>query len=84
MKREILLSLTASLCRQFLLERVEIARYRSQDQVDLLCSLLHNTLSFSVGGEQGGAMTRHVAAVGTRVRLLTCGLILLQGDVLPK
>ena len=68
---------------QFLLERVEIARYRSRDQVDLLCSLLHSTLSFSVGGERG-AMTRHVAAVGTRVRLLTCGLILLQGDVLPK
>ncbi|XP_043226058.1 phosphatidylinositol 4-kinase alpha-like isoform X2 [Amphibalanus amphitrite] len=68
---------------QFLLERVEIARYRSRDQVDLLCSLLHSTLSFSVGGERG-AMTRHVAAVGTRVRLLTCGLILLQSDVLPK
>ncbi|XP_037092304.1 LOW QUALITY PROTEIN: phosphatidylinositol 4-kinase alpha-like [Pollicipes pollicipes] len=68
---------------QFLLERVEIARYRSQDQVELLCNLLHGTLSLSVGDQQS-FITRHVAAVGTRVRLLTCGLILLQADLLPK
>lgn len=68
---------------KFLAERVEIARYSSVDQVNILLSLLHKSLSISVG-KQPGLMSRHPAALGPRVRLLTMGLSLLQGDLLPN
>ncbi len=45
--------------------------------------MLHRTLDITVGREKP-TMSRHVAAAGTRFRLLSCGMSLLQGDVLPK
>lgn len=45
--------------------------------------MLHNTLPLAVGTPEA-FLNRHIAAIGTRFRLLQCGLSLLQGDILPK
>lgn len=68
---------------QFICEVVETARYCSAEKVEMLAALLHRSLDMSVGNHKP-VQTRHVAAVGVRFKLLTCGLSLLQGDVLPK
>lgn len=52
---------------QFLAERVEIAKYSSLDQVNIYTSLLHKSLSITVG-KRSGPMSRHPAALGPRVR----------------
>jgi len=68
---------------KFLHERIEVAKYCSQDQIEMYCDLLQRTLEIQVG-QPVAAMSRHVSAAGTRFRLLNCGMSLLQGDVLPK
>ncbi|KAL5017409.1 hypothetical protein ScPMuIL_006998 [Solemya velum] len=68
---------------KFLTERVEIAKYSSTDQVAILLSLLHRSLSISVG-KSPGLISKHPAAVGPRFRLLIMGLSLLQGEILPN
>ncbi|KAL8613207.1 hypothetical protein ACOMHN_043016 [Nucella lapillus] len=68
---------------KFLLERVEIAKYSSASQVEVLMCLLNKSLSISVG-RSPAPISRHSAALGPRFRLLTMGLSLLQGDVLPN
>ncbi|XP_012059018.1 PREDICTED: phosphatidylinositol 4-kinase alpha [Atta cephalotes] len=69
----------------FIVELVETAKYCCQETVDMIALLLHRSLPMTVGasGEEPG-ITRHVAAVGVRFKLLSCGLVLLQGDVLPR
>ena len=52
---------------QFLAERIEIAKYSSQDQVDILVSMLHKCLPISVG-KPSKIMSCHVAAIGPRFR----------------
>ena len=85
---------------KFLHERIEVAKYCSQDQIEMYCDLLQRTLEIQVSAEPSlrcavpypiiqvgqpvAAMSRHVSAAGTRFRLLNCGMSLLQGDVLPK
>lgn len=44
--------------------------------------MLHRSLSILVGKVYGSS--RHIATVGTRFRLLTCGLSLVQGEALPR
>ena len=52
---------------QFLLERVEIAKYSSVSQVEVLMCLLDKSLSISVG-KPTGHISRHTAALGPRFR----------------
>lgn len=67
---------------KFLAERIEIAKYYSLDQVEIFANMLHRSLSVSVG--KPNCNHRHIVSMGTRFRLLTCGLSLLQGDILPR
>lgn len=56
-----------------------------QDTVEMVAMLLHRSLSMSVGSSNDEMhLNRHIAAVGTRFKLLSCGLLLLQGDVLTR
>lgn len=66
---------------KFICERVEIAKYSSLDLVDMFANMFHRSLSIAVGKCRN---SRHVAAVGSRFRLLTCALSLVQGDSLPR
>ena len=52
---------------QFLLERVEIAKYSSVSQVEVLMCLLNKSLSISVG-KSTAPISRHTAALGPRFR----------------
>lgn len=68
---------------QFIGELVETAKYCSAEKVEMLATLLHRSLDMTVGVEKPN-QSRHIEAVGVRFKLLTCGLSLLQGDILPK
>jgi len=63
-----------------MMERVEVAKYCSQLQVDIFCMIIHRSLSISVG-RPVSQMSRHVNAIGARVMLLTIGLSLLQSEL---
>ena len=86
---------THDLWIKFIHERIEIAKYCSQEQIYMFTHMLQRTLDFSVGPKaiktgkdqsKNGmpSICRHISTVGTRFRLLICGMIMLQGDVLPK
>lgn len=69
----------------FIMELIETAKYCCQETVEMISMLLHRSLPMTVGSQKHEPhLNRHVAAVGTRFKLLSCGLILLQGDTLPR
>ncbi|CAB4064610.1 PI4KA [Lepeophtheirus salmonis] len=68
---------------RFIQERIEIAKYCNRDQIIMFTLMLQRTLAIKVGSAEC-LMTRHSSTAGTRFRLLTCGMSLLQGDVLHK
>ncbi|CAB3245856.1 unnamed protein product [Arctia plantaginis] len=68
---------------RYLSEVAETAKYNSLEKVEMLASLLHRSLPITVGDVRDH-INRHVDAVGVRFRLLSCGLSLLQGDILPR
>lgn len=65
---------------KFLNERIEIAKYSSLDQVEIFVNLLHRSLHMSVGRVYYS--TRNISTIGTRFRILNCGLSLVQGETM--
>ncbi|KAL1513897.1 hypothetical protein ABEB36_003236 [Hypothenemus hampei] len=68
---------------QFICELVEPIKNSSYEKMEMIASLMHHSLPMSVGAEPP-PISRHTSAVGVRFKLLTCGLSLLQSDILPK
>ncbi|EDO42545.1 predicted protein [Nematostella vectensis] len=65
---------------RFLAQRFEMVKYYSTDQVQIIMTLVQRSLPLSVSRDN--FMSRHVAAVRPRFRLLSLGMAVLQGDFL--
>lgn len=68
---------------QFISELIETAKYCNHEKIEMFVMMLHNTLPLAVGSVDA-IINKHIAAIGTRFKLLQCGLSLLQGDILPR
>lgn len=84
---------------RFIHERIEIAKYCSQDQIYMFTHMLQRTFDLAIGLRAGKnlkdmdktkrLMARHISTAGTRFRLLACGMSMLQGsqggsEILPS
>ncbi|XP_077969116.1 phosphatidylinositol 4-kinase alpha-like isoform X2 [Styela clava] len=64
---------------EFLQQRFEMVKYSSTAQARVIVMLLNNSLPMFIPGKQNN-MSRHIAAVGARSRLLTLGFTSLQNS----
>ncbi|XP_071946499.1 phosphatidylinositol 4-kinase alpha-like isoform X2 [Antedon mediterranea] len=67
----------------FLVLQFESIRYSNIDEIEIFARLLTKSLSLTIGGRKQGIMSRHIATLCPRFRLLNLGMCLLQGDTLP-
>ncbi|KAK6746150.1 hypothetical protein RB195_012331 [Necator americanus] len=81
---------------KFIAERVDVAKYSSREQLDVLETMFAQTLGLAVGNapvtvpvspplsvpvcEQSIFLSRNIEAVGVRFQLLSCALNMLQGE----
>uniref|UniRef100_A0ABD2XIX4 1-phosphatidylinositol 4-kinase n=1 Tax=Trichogramma kaykai TaxID=54128 RepID=A0ABD2XIX4_9HYME len=69
----------------FIVDIIETAKYCCQETVEMIGLLLHRSLPMNIGAVLDEFhLNRHIAAIGARFKLLSCGLYLLQGDIIPK
>ncbi|PIK33180.1 putative phosphatidylinositol 4-kinase alpha [Apostichopus japonicus] len=68
---------------KFLMYRLAEVKYSSSDVVAVFVSMLNHAF-MSHTDPSMGALSRHIAAAGSRFRLLSMGLSLLQGHFLPS
>lgn len=63
---------------RYLHERLDIAKYKSEFELELFFYLMHKTLAFSTEKIADSALNRHISCIGLRFRLLNMALSLVQ------
>jgi hypothetical protein len=62
-------------------ERLDIAKYKSDFEIELFFNLMHKTLSFSGDtADENSSLNRHVSCVGLRFRFLVMALSIVQSS----
>ena len=61
-------------------ERLDIAKYKSDFELELFFNLMHKTLSFSTDRIEDSCLNRHVSCVGLRFRFLVMAISLVQSS----
>lgn len=61
-------------------ERLDIAKYKSDFEVELFFNLMHKTLAFPTEKLSDPCLNRHISCVGLRFRFLVMALSLLQSS----
>lgn len=65
-------------------ERYDIAKYKSEFELELFLNLMHKTLSFCRENLSDSALNRHISCVGLRFRYLGIALSITQLNNLPN
>lgn len=65
---------------KYLQERLDIAKYKSEFEIELFFNLMHKTLSFSAERIDDSCLNRHVSCVGLRFRFLVMALSIVQSS----
>ncbi|CAF0782495.1 unnamed protein product [Brachionus calyciflorus] len=69
---------------KYLQERFEIAKYKSDFEIELFYNLMHKTLAFSCEKLNDSALNRHISCVGLRFRYLIIAISIVQLTNLPN
>ena len=65
---------------KYLQERLDIAKYKSNFEIELFVNLMHKTLSFATPRLGDSGLNRHVSCVGLRFRYLVMALSVIQSS----